>query len=179
MQPTRGLLAAKGYLGALTGRRALPPLDWEDPIAAWPRILPGEVQGRALKCMPRAGRGPELSWDPSTSITYVDFSDHHLPFCKNGKLRPRRGRSLRVPPSNFKGSRAARDPQLPHAGFGRCKAVGGGTSRLKVRGRCGGNELKRSRSLGSAHSARSQHYLIAAHAHWLAPPEAGPMRRSC
>lgn len=29
-----------------------------------------------------------------------------------------------------------------------------------------------------AHSSRSRHYLIAARAHWLVPPEAGPMRRS-
>ena len=32
---------------------------------------------------------------------------------------------------------------------------------------------------GSAHSrAGPRHYLIAAHAHWLVPPEAGPLRRS-
>lgn len=44
MQLTRGLLAAKGYLG---GARALPSLDWEDPIASWPWIPPEEGQGRA------------------------------------------------------------------------------------------------------------------------------------
>lgn len=32
---------------------------------------------------------------------------------------------------------------------------------------------------GSAHSrAGPRHYLIAGHAHWLVPPEAGPLRRS-
>lgn len=105
-------------------------------------------------------------------------------FLQKGKLSLKGGRtSLQVHmPQTL---RAAGPPETLSSSTEVSEAVrlrGGewGTSRSKVRSRWGGMELEPRREPPRAPPTRAGpgHYLIAASAHWLVPPEAGPLRRS-
>ena len=163
-----------GPHGGGDGLARLLPLARENSLSQCAVHCLGRARVVAALRWTKGGEGPKTVLGSKNVHQLVASS---AIFLQEGKLSLKGGRtSLQV--------HMLQTLRVQHRGFCGCKAARWGVGNIKVKGeelvgRDGtgarrGPPRARIRPLASG----PWHYLIAARAHWLVPPEAGPLRRS-